>query len=430
MPLAVAAVALTAGLGVATFVKAFGVGFLARPRSESAAAANGVAAKYARCDAPRGRGLHRPRGGAGGAGPALTRVLQVCLPCGTVRRCGWGDVAVGGDPGVDVAVADPAGLLVAALVVVALVRRGLPRRVSLVWGCGGTRLDPRMEYTATSFAEPLKRVFDDVLRPENDVDVTHHAESQLPDRERSVPAAGRPIGWRARCTRLFLLLQQFGMVPVGCRTAACTGTWATALRDCATVLVVVGLTTMSAVGVVVQVILLVVLAPYLVGLMRQVRARLEGRAGAGVGQPWRDLRKLLRKEPITPAGSSWVFAAAPAVLVATTLVIAAVAPVRRDGVSAGRGGRPVRGGGAAAAGHGRAGAGRAGHRHGVRRDGREPGDHGRRAGRADAAAGGLRAVGSGRFDEPGRDRRARSAGAGRRTLPGVACSPRSRWLSW
>jgi hypothetical protein len=35
-----------------------------------------------------------------------------------------------------------------------------------------------MEYTATSFAEPLTRVFDDVLRPEYDVDVTHHAESQ------------------------------------------------------------------------------------------------------------------------------------------------------------------------------------------------------------------------------------------------------------
>ena len=33
MPLAVAVVALTAGLAVATFVKAFGVGFLARPRS-------------------------------------------------------------------------------------------------------------------------------------------------------------------------------------------------------------------------------------------------------------------------------------------------------------------------------------------------------------------------------------------------------------
>jgi formate hydrogenlyase subunit 4 len=79
-------------------------------------------------------------------------------------------------------------------------------------------------------------------------------------------------------------------------------------------------------GVVAQLTLLIVLAPYLVGVMRQVRARLEGRAGAGIGQPWRDLRKQLRKEAITPDGSSWVFAAAPAVLLASTLVIAAVAP--------------------------------------------------------------------------------------------------------
>jgi hydrogenase-4 component B len=34
-----------------------------------------------------------------------------------------------------------------------------------------------MEYTATAYAEPLTRVFDDVLRPEHDVDITHHVES-------------------------------------------------------------------------------------------------------------------------------------------------------------------------------------------------------------------------------------------------------------
>ena len=35
-----------------------------------------------------------------------------------------------------------------------------------------------MQYTATSFAEPLQRVFDDVLRPDTDIEVTHVAESQ------------------------------------------------------------------------------------------------------------------------------------------------------------------------------------------------------------------------------------------------------------
>jgi hypothetical protein len=35
-----------------------------------------------------------------------------------------------------------------------------------------------MEYTATSFAEPLQRVFSDVLHPQADIDVTHAAESR------------------------------------------------------------------------------------------------------------------------------------------------------------------------------------------------------------------------------------------------------------
>jgi formate hydrogenlyase subunit 3/multisubunit Na+/H+ antiporter MnhD subunit len=179
MPLAVGVVALTAGLGVATFVKAFGVGFLARARSEPAAAAS---------ESPQIMRFAMVLAALGCAtlaivpasiGPALTRMLGV-LP--TVHDgaplSGVVTLRLTGVQGQISPLLILGGLLLAALAVVTLVRRGLPRRRSLVWGCGGTRLDPRMEYTATSFAEPLMRVFDDVLRPEKDVDVTHHAESQ------------------------------------------------------------------------------------------------------------------------------------------------------------------------------------------------------------------------------------------------------------
>lgn len=83
---------------------------------------------------------------------------------------------------------------------------------------------------------------------------------------------------------------------------------------------------MSGVGSLLQVLIVLALSPLLIGLMRQVRARLEGRAGAGVGQPWRDLRKLMRKQPVAPHGTSVVFRTAPLVLVATCLVVAVVAP--------------------------------------------------------------------------------------------------------
>ncbi|WP_406301085.1 NADH-quinone oxidoreductase subunit H [Streptomyces sp. NBC_00885] len=68
-------------------------------------------------------------------------------------------------------------------------------------------------------------------------------------------------------------------------------------------------------------------APLLTGLMRQVRARMEGRAGAGMLQPWRDTRKLLRKEPISAIGTGPAFRIAPGLLVATTVVVAALVPL-------------------------------------------------------------------------------------------------------
>ncbi|MGV0626579.1 respiratory chain complex I subunit 1 family protein [Mycolicibacter minnesotensis] len=88
---------------------------------------------------------------------------------------------------------------------------------------------------------------------------------------------------------------------------------------------------MAALAGFVQVAGVIVAAPLVIGLMRQVRARGEGRVGAGVGQPWRDIRKLLGKQSLKPLGTTWVFAAAPAALAASTLVIVATAPLVATG---------------------------------------------------------------------------------------------------
>ena len=56
--------------------------------------------------------------------------------------------------------------------------------------------------------------------------------------------------------------------------------------------------------------------------MRAMRARLESRAGGRVGQPWRDLRK----QPVIPADAGAFFTAAPVVLMATSVLVAAAAP--------------------------------------------------------------------------------------------------------
>ncbi len=81
----------------------------------------------------------------------------------------------------------------------------------------------------------------------------------------------------------------------------------------------------------VQLLTVMVGAPLVVGLIRQVRALWEGRAGGGVLQPWRDLRKQLGKQQVTPQGTTVVFATAPAIVAGTTLLVAAVAPIVATG---------------------------------------------------------------------------------------------------
>jgi hydrogenase-4 component B len=184
MPLSVGAVALTTGLGIAAMVKAFGVGFLARPRSAAAQAAReaptsmmaGMALAAAACSvfavAPAALGpllkqvlAALPTVGGNEAGPALGTYLR--LP-GIPGSMSPGLIAV--------------ALVVAVLLALGLGRWGLRHRpaaaVVPLWACGADSLSSKMQYTATSFAEPLQRVFDNVLKPETDVEVTHFAESQ------------------------------------------------------------------------------------------------------------------------------------------------------------------------------------------------------------------------------------------------------------
>ena len=83
----------------------------------------------------------------------------------------------------------------------------------------------------------------------------------------------------------------------------------------------------EAIAALVQVAALALGAPVLVGLMRKVRAHLEGRVGQPVLQPLRDLRKLFRKERMRPDQASWIFPLAPIALVATVAVAGAMAPL-------------------------------------------------------------------------------------------------------
>ena len=77
----------------------------------------------------------------------------------------------------------------------------------------------------------------------------------------------------------------------------------------------------------VQIVVVLVGGPLLLGVMRKVRSVLEGRRGASIVQPLRDLRKLVTKQRLRPNEASWVFAFGPVILVSTAVVVAGLAPL-------------------------------------------------------------------------------------------------------
>jgi formate hydrogenlyase subunit 4 len=77
---------------------------------------------------------------------------------------------------------------------------------------------------------------------------------------------------------------------------------------------------------VLHVLLMLVAAPVLVGLVRRVKARVLGRAGPPLVQPWLDLLRLARKQPVIAENASWLFRAAPATAFTATLAATALVP--------------------------------------------------------------------------------------------------------
>ena len=81
-----------------------------------------------------------------------------------------------------------------------------------------------------------------------------------------------------------------------------------------------------------QMLLVVGLAPLLTGLVRKAKARLLRRQGPPLLQPYRDLARLARKEAVVAEGASWLFRVVPYVVLAATWVAAALIPTFATGL--------------------------------------------------------------------------------------------------
>jgi len=81
-----------------------------------------------------------------------------------------------------------------------------------------------------------------------------------------------------------------------------------------------------------QMLLVLGLAPLLLGFVRAVKARLLRRRGPPLLQPYRDLLRLLRKEAVIAENASWLFRAIPYMIFAVTWVAAALVPTFARGL--------------------------------------------------------------------------------------------------
>jgi formate hydrogenlyase subunit 4 len=89
---------------------------------------------------------------------------------------------------------------------------------------------------------------------------------------------------------------------------------------------------LDAVVQLVQLALVLALAPLLTGFVRRMKAHMLRRQGPPLVQPYRDLLRLVRKEVVLAHNASWLFRVVPYLVFATTWVAAALVPTFAAGL--------------------------------------------------------------------------------------------------
>src|ERR1039458_232458 len=186
-PIAGALLALTAALAAACFVKAFGISFLALPRSEAAAAA-----KEASVSMQIGMGILAAGCVALGLGatwfvrlfdPITSQALGLRVSSSLVAANGLA-MAAGTGRGGTVSTAGIAvlGLALGGIVaiLVMLRSRGARRVSGPTWDCGLPGLTADNQYTATAFSKPLRMIFSALYRPRREIQAEYEVSPYYP----------------------------------------------------------------------------------------------------------------------------------------------------------------------------------------------------------------------------------------------------------
>ncbi len=184
LPVAAAMLALTGALAAACFVKAFGIAFLGKPRTRHVAHAREVPLGML-----LGMGLLAalclvlgvlPTPAIEAMAPITRLLVHTALP--TAAAQGWLWLTPVSPQGASYS----APFVLLALVVVFglgylfLKRGAAPARRCYPWDCGFGQLNHRMEYTSTSFTQPIRRVFGAVWKVDEAVETTTAGGGPIP----------------------------------------------------------------------------------------------------------------------------------------------------------------------------------------------------------------------------------------------------------
>lgn len=174
-------IALTIGLTLATFVKIFGITFLARPRSEAAKSSHevprtmlaGMAMTAAMCvilgimpviatslisNSFRLDSNQLPQ--------TLSPFAALAAPAGASSNMSPGSLAL------------MLGCVGAfAIGVFSIGGRKTTRRIYSTWDCGFEGLNERMQYTASALSQPIRVIFRTLYKPYSDSEVSYFSES-------------------------------------------------------------------------------------------------------------------------------------------------------------------------------------------------------------------------------------------------------------
>lgn len=186
-PIAGALLALTAALAAACFVKAFGITFLALPRSERAESAHEVSFSMRSAMAILALACVLLGVGATWFLPVFNPITMGAFGVSMTRDlvAGKGLLLTAGSRAAGSVSTAAIAVMLAALGIVPLVLRFLAgrktsRATGPAWDCGLPGLTAENEYTATAFSKPLRMIFGALFRPRREIQAEYDVSPYYP----------------------------------------------------------------------------------------------------------------------------------------------------------------------------------------------------------------------------------------------------------